>query len=223
MPAFGNTQNVMRDFIKKATLKKFKTNLENATQHYLSSYKKINPKLTDEELDFVKSNISIKKLKKKQILIRENEFQNSIAFIYSGLVRSYFLDENGKEINNAFFSENEFVTDYLAFIKQKRTKYTFQCLEDCVLISIPYETVEAAYDNYKNFANFGRKIAEWALENRTKKHESFLFETAEERYLRFITENKNILNRISSTHLASYLGIERQSLSRIRSKILSQM
>ena len=197
--------------------------MEIAIQLYLNSYKKINPELTDEELDFVKSNISILKLKKKQILIHENEIQKSIAFIYSGLIRSYFIDENGKEINNAFFSENEFVTDYLSFIKQQKTKYTFECLEDCILISIPFETVETAFDKYKNFANFGRKIAEWALENRTKKHESFLFETAEERYLRFFAENKPILNRISLSHLASYLGIERQSLSRIRSKILSQM
>ena len=197
--------------------------MEIAVQLYLNSYKKISPELTDEELEFVKSNISILKLKKKQILIHENEIQKSIAFIYSGLIRSYFIDENGKEINNAFFSENEFVTDYLSFIKQQKTKYTFECLEDCILISIPFETVEIAYDKYKNFANFGRKIAEWALENRTKKYESFLFETAEERYLRFIAENRPILNRISLSHLASYLGIERQSLSRIRSKILSQM
>ena len=197
--------------------------MEIAVQLYLNSYKKISPELTDEELEFVKSNISILKLKKKQIFIHENEIQKSIAFIYSGLIRSYFIDENGKEINNAFFSENEFVTDYLSFIKQQKTKYTFECLEDCILISIPFETVETAFDKYKNFANFGRKIAEWALENRTKKYESFLFETAEERYLRFIAENKPILNRISLSHLASYLGIERQSLSRIRSKILSQM
>lgn len=198
------------------------TKLELAIKHYLNSYRKINPELTDEELDFVKANISIFELKKKEILFRENEVQKSIAFIYSGLIRSYFLNENGKEINNAFFSENEFATDYLAFIKQQKTKYTFECLEDCILISITFETVETAYDRYKNFANFGRKIAEWALENRTKKYESFLFETAEERYLRFCSENKNILSRISLTHLASYLGIERQSLSRIRAKILSQ-
>ena len=197
--------------------------MEIAIQLYLNSYKKINPELTDEELEFVKPTISILKLKKKQILIHENEIQDSIAFIYSGLIRSYFINENGKEINNAFFSENEFVTDYLSFIKQQKTKYTFECLEDCILISIPFETVETAYDKYKNFANFGRKIAEWALENRTKKYESFLYETAEERYLRFIDENKSILNRISLSHLASYLGIERQSLSRIRSRILSQM
>ena len=168
--------------------------MEIAVQLYLNSYKKISPELTDEELEFVKSNISILKLKKKQILIYENEIQKSIAFIYSGLIRSYFIDDNGKEINNAFFSENEFVTDYLAFIKQQRTKYTFECLEDCTLISIPFETVETAYERYKNFANFGRKIAEWALENRTKKYESFLFETAEERYLRFIAENRPILS-----------------------------
>ena len=197
--------------------------MEIAIQLYLNSYKKINPELTDEELEFVKPTISILKLKKKQILIHENEIQDSIAFIYSGLIRSYFINENGKEINNAFFSENEFVTDYLSFIKQQKTKYTFECLEDCTLISIPFETVETAYDKYKNFANFGRKIAEWALENRTKKYESFLYETAEERYLRFIDENKSILNRISLSHLASYLGIERQSLSRIRSRIFSKL
>ena len=191
-------------------------------QLYLKSYKKINSEITDEELEFIKSNISIIKIKKKQTLFQNNDIQTSIAFLYSGLIRSYFVNEYGKEINNAFFSENEFVTDYLSFIKQQKTKYTFECLENCILISIPFETVEAAYDKYKNFANFGRKIAEWALENRTKQYESFLFETAEERYLRFILEKKTILNRISLTHLASYLGIERQSLSRIRSKILSQ-
>lgn len=197
--------------------------MEDIINIYLDSYRKINPNLTDEELNFVKLNISIFELKKKQIYIRENEIQKSIAFIYSGLVRSYFINENGKEINNAFFSENEFVTDYLSFIKQQKTKYNFECLEDCILVSIPFETVETAYTNYKNFANFGRKIAEWALENRTKKYESFLYENAEERYLRFVNENKSVLNRISLSHLASYLGIERQSLSRIRSKILSQM
>lgn len=196
--------------------------MENIIQLYLDSYKRINPELTDEELEIVKSNISILKLKKKQIYIRENEIQNSIGFIYSGLIRSYFIDKNEKEITNAFFAENEFVTDYQAFIKQQKTRYNFECLEDCLLISIPFEIVDEVFSSSKNFANFGRKIAEWALEVRTKKYESFLFENAEQRYLGFVQENKSILNRISLTHLSSYLGIERQSLSRIRSKILSQ-
>lgn len=196
--------------------------MKSEIQHYLNSYRKIVPELSDEELEFVKSNINILELKKKEIYIHEGEIQKSIGFIFSGLIRSYFVDTNGKEITNAFFAENQFATDYLAFIKQHKTKYNFKCLEDCLVISIPYKTVKTAYETYSNFASFGRKVAEWALETRTNKYESFLFENAEERYLRFLNENKTIANRVTLTQLASYLGIERQSLSRLRSKLLSQ-
>jgi len=197
--------------------------LEEALHHYINSFKYIIPELTDDELDFLKSKVTVSKLKKKQIYVPENKVQNSIGYVYSGLIRSYFIDKSGKEVNTAFFYENEFAIDYVSFIKQQKTKYTLECLEDCVIISLSYESVQFLFSNYKNFANLGRKIAEWALEIRTNKYESFLYETAEERYLRFVSENPTVINRISLTHLSSYLGIERQSLSRIRSKILSQM
>jgi len=196
--------------------------LENLIVLYLDFYKRIVPDLSYKELEIIKSNISILRFKKNQTYIQENDVQKSIGFIHTGLIRSYFTDIKGKEINNAFFSENEFVTDYLSFLKQEKTKYNFQCLEETIIISISYETVKQAFNQSKNFANFGRKIAEWALEIRTKKYESFLFENAEERYLSFARENKSIINRISLSQLSSYLGIERQTLSRIRAKILSQ-
>ena len=66
---------------------------------------------------------------------------------------------------------------------------------------------------------YGRLIAEHVLTVQTDRVESFLFENAEERYLNFIEQNRDIINRISLSHLASHLGIERQSLSRIRSRI----
>ncbi len=196
--------------------------MENLIVLYLDFYKRIVPDLSYKELEIIKSNISILRFKKNQTYIQENDVQKSIGFIHTGLIRSYFTDIKGKEINNAFFSENEFVTDYLSFLKQEKTKYNFQCLEETIIISISYETVKQAFNQSKNFANFGRKIAEWALEIRTKKYESFLFENAEERYLSFARENKSIINRISLSQLSSYLGIERQTLSRIRAKILSQ-
>ena len=65
----------------------------------------------------------------------------------------------------------------------------------------------------------GRYIAENVLTILSDRVESFLFNTAEERYLKFINENPELIQRISLTHLSSFLGIERQSLSRIRSKI----
>lgn len=189
---------------------------------YLNFYMKVIPDFTTEELAFIRSNISIAKLKKKQVYTQEHDIQKSLGYLSSGLMRSYFIDVNGKEVNNAFFAENEFAVDYLAFIKQQKTRYTFECLEDCCLISIPYETVRTAFSRYKNFANFGRKMAEWALQVRTDKYESFLFASAEEKYQWFLHENKSISTRLSLTHIASYLGIERQSLSRIRARVLSQ-
>ena len=69
---------------------------------------------------------------------------------------------------------------------------------------------------------YGRLIAEHVLTVQTDRVESFLFENAEQRYLNFIDKNPDIINRISLTHLASYLGIERQSLSRIRKKIVEK-
>jgi CRP/FNR family transcriptional regulator len=197
--------------------------MKNAIENYLNFYKKINPEVLDCELELIKSNISILKIKKKETYIAEKTIQKSIGFVHSGLLRSFIFNNEGKQINTAFFCENEFVTDYLSFIKQQKTNYNFDCLENCIIISIPYHTVEVAFKNSINFANFGRLIAEWALEKRTKKHESFLLENAEERYLRFVNENASILNRISQTHLSSYLGIERQTLNRIRTKILTQM
>lgn len=197
-------------------------NLEKAVQHYLDSYTKIYPAFTEDELNFIESNISIIEYKKKDAYIHLNDIQKSIGFIHKGLIRSFFVDNNGKEITNAFFDEGEFATDYLAFIQQTKTKYGFQCIEDCTVISIPFETADHAFNSSISFANFGRKIAEWALEVRTKKYESFLFENAEDRFLSFAEQNKNILYRISLTHLSSYLGVERQTLSRIRSQVLSK-
>jgi hypothetical protein len=65
----------------------------------------------------------------------------------------------------------------------------------------------------------GRLVAEKVLTILNDRVESFLFNTAEERYLKFINENPDLIQRVSLTHLSSFLGIERQSLSRIRSKI----
>ncbi len=66
---------------------------------------------------------------------------------------------------------------------------------------------------------FGRLIAEAVLKFQQKRIESFLFDTAEARYLEFIKENPGLFNRVSLSHLSSYLGIERQTLTRIRQKL----
>ena len=90
------------------------------------------------------------------------------------------------------------------------------------MVNLPYSAIQKAYRNYKNFESYGRLIAEQILLKKQDKIESFLFENAEERYIRFIQNNQNILSRISVSDLSSYIGVERQSLTRIRKKLTLQ-
>lgn len=189
------------------------------TTSFLQSFTQICPEINQEELEFLKKRISITHHKKKVTYLNPNTVQRSIGFIHKGLIRTYYINESGKDVTLAFNKENDYVTDYLAFIKQVNTIYYFECLEDCVLVNLPFTAIQEGYKKYKIFEKYGRLIAEKVLEIRIKRVDSFLFLNAEQRYLQFIRENPELLNRVSVTHLSSYLGAERQSLTRIRKKL----
>lgn len=196
--------------------------MKNAIQKYLDSYKIVCPSLTDEELNFIAERTTISELKNKTFYLQKDQVQNEMSFLHQGLVRSFYIDEKGSEITIQFVKEGEYIADYSAFITQKPSKFYIQCLEPCLLVNISFLTIQEAYFKFKNFENYGRKIAEAILVNKQNRIESFLFQNAESRYLNFIKQNPNLINRISITHLCSYLGIERQSLTRIRKKINAQ-
>jgi len=193
--------------------------MEQEFKENIKSYLKLFPDLNSEEIEFISSYITIEKYNKKEFLFKSGEVQKEIGFICKGLLRRYYINEKGNKITTGFIAENNYATDYPAFIRQKPSKYFIECLEPSVIIKLPYDKIQEGYSKFKVSEMYGRLIAEWVLTVQTDRVESFLFENAEERYLNFINQNKDIINRINLTHLASYLGIKRQSLSRIRSKI----
>ena len=79
-----------------------------------------------------------------------------------------------------------------------------------------------AYERSPKFERFGRLIAEEAVQFLQGRVESFLFKTATERYLEFIEKENDLFNRLSVEHIATFLGVERQSLTRIRKKLNSK-
>ena len=193
--------------------------MRNAIQKYLDSYKIVCPSLTDEELNFIAERTTISELKNKTFYLKKDQVQNEMSFLYQGLLRSFYIDDKGSEITIQFIKEGEYIADYSAFITQKPSKFYIQCLEPSILVNISFLTIQDAYFRFKNFENYGRKIAEAILVNKQNRIESFLFQNAESRYLNFLKENPSLINRISITHLCSFLGIERQSLTRIRKKL----
>ncbi|HEY1053596.1 MAG TPA: Crp/Fnr family transcriptional regulator, partial [Emticicia sp.] len=98
-------------------------------------------------------------------------------------------------------------------------RYSIQCLEPTTMICLSYENMQWVYQNLPGFDRYGRLIAEEILKRQQARIESFIFETAEERYLDFIKYHPTLFNRVSLSHLCSFLGIERQSLTRIRQRL----
>ena len=140
-------------------------------------------------------------------------------YIVSGLVRSFYIDDKGSEISAYFIKEFDFVSDYPAFLNDSKSNYFFQTLEATTVVALPKNLILKAYETSPKFEKFGRLIAEEAVKFLQGRMDSFLFKTATERYLEFIDKEIELFNRLSVEHFATYLGIERQSLTRIRKKL----
>jgi len=194
--------------------------MKDIISNYLSFYKKVVPAFTEEELDFIGSKVTTKTIAKNEFYLKQGETQRRLGFVVYGLLRKYYIDTKGNEITVGFSSENKFSTDYGAFVNQEPSNYNIKSIEPSMLIELDFSVMQGGYKRYKNYERFGRLITEKILIERQKKIESFLFETAEQRYLKFTNTYPNLFNRVSVTHLSSYLGIERQSLTRIRKRLL---
>jgi CRP/FNR family transcriptional regulator len=193
--------------------------MESGAVILLQSVRKICPNLTDDELTQYASKLTFEELNKKDFFLESGKVQKSIGFIVSGLVRSSFVDNDGNEITVGFYTEGDYATHYPAFITQQPSKYSIQCLEPTLMACLSYENLQWIYENLPAFEKYGRLVAEEILKRQQSRIESFIFQTAEERYVDFIKQHPDLFNRISVSHLCSFLGIERQSLTRIRQKL----
>lgn len=186
---------------------------------FLRSVRALCPDLSDTELAAFASKLVLLELKKKATFVQSGKVQKMIGFITRGLVRSSFVDNDGNEITVGFYTEGDYATHYPSFIARRPSSYTIQCLEPAELICLSFEDMQWIYRELTGFERYGRLIAEEILKRQQARIESFIFQTAEERYLDFVERYPTLFNRVSLSHLSSYLGIERQSLTRIRQKL----
>lgn len=193
--------------------------MKEAIHAYLNSMKQLCPQVTKADLNYLKKGLTVLEYPQKHFYIQANTVQREIGFVFSGLVRAFYVNKKGDEISVGFIRENKYATDYAAFITQAPSKYYFQCIEPTIIVNLPYEHIQEGYSKYPNIERAGRLIAEEILKGQQRRIESFLFDSAEGRYLEFIKRNPNLFNRVSISYLSSFLGIERQSLTRIRKKL----
>jgi CRP-like cAMP-binding protein len=193
--------------------------LEKAVNTYLNAVRTLCPNVSHTALNYLKSGLRVVELQPKHFFNHANVIQQEIGFVFQGLIRAFYIDIQGNEITVNFVQENRYATHYTAFITRTPGKYYFQCIEPTILVNLSYDHIQAGYDKFPDIERYGRLIAEEVLKFQQKRIESFLFDTAEQRYLDFIKENPDLFNRVSLSHLSSFLGMERQTLTRIRQKL----
>ncbi len=177
--------------------------------------------LTDKDCELFEPYLKTKKINSKDFFLNENKICSEIGFVNKGCFRMYYLMD-GKEINTQFIFENHFVVDYDSFIQNKPSRYCIQALEDTEIVTFNLKALESAYQISQNWEKFGRLMAEDAYKCTTDRVESFLFLNGEQRYLKLLKDEPEIINRIPLYHIASYLGLERESLSRLRKNIVKK-
>jgi CRP/FNR family transcriptional regulator, anaerobic regulatory protein len=186
---------------------------------YINSVRQVCPKITKEEIDYLISGLTVQTLEPKHFYIQANTVQKGIGFVCSGLLRAFYIDNNGKDITIRFVQSEGFATDYSSFIQQTKSKYYFQCIEKATIVNIPFDLIQNGYNKFPLLEKYGRIIAEEIIKGLQSRIDSFQFNNAEERYLNFIKNSPDLFQRVSLSYLSTYLGIERPSLSRIRKKI----
>jgi len=161
-----------------------------------------------------------RKIKKGEFFNMQNFVCSDLGYIKKGLFRIYYYDEKAMEDRNMFFfSEGQFVVSFKSFIYQYPCIYFIEALEDTELYAIKYNDLQNLYQNNAAWSNTGRLLAELFFTYAQSRMETLLFNTVEERYLKIEKEEPGMLQRIALYHIASYLGITSQSLSRIRKRL----
>lgn len=154
--------------------------------------------------------------KKGDVILKANDNVDFQYYILNGCLRSYHVDDHGKEHTIQFGVKDWWISDYTAFFSSTKAIMTIEVIQDATLYRISKEDKEILYSKVPIIETFFRKKLERAFAAFQKRILANLSQTATERYLDFINTYPNIEKSIKNYHIASYLGITTESLSRIR-------
>ena len=176
--------------------------------------------IEDVDWEFFISKLKMRTFGKRIKLLNVGETENYISFLEKGIVRFLMPNEEvSKEVTFGFCFENEFVSAYDSFLIQKPSLYSLETLTKVSMWSISYADLQKVYSETKIGDRLGRLSSERLFLIKSKREQSLLIESAEERYLKLFKERPNLIEKIPLKYIASYIGVTAQALSRIRKRI----
>ncbi len=168
------------------------------------------------ELQDIISLFEKENIPKNTILIEQSQISKKLYFVETGMGRSYYLKEDGKEVTQWFFGVGKFMTSVDSFFQQSPSLYYLETLEDSVVYTISKENMDVLFSKYHKMEQLGRLVSIEMLTKVVNKLNAIQFQTARERYEYMLAEFPDISYRVPLGYIASYLGMTQETLSRIR-------
>lgn len=175
--------------------------------------------ISDEEFSFCKTLFLPKKLRKRRHLLQDGDVCKYTAFVEKGILRTYLIDEKGNEPILQFSQEGWWITDLYSFLTNEPSHYNIEALEECELLLITLPSWNVLLEKIPAFERYFRILIQNNLIATQKRLMENMSETAEEKYLKLITAFPECVQRVPQHMIASYLGITRETISRIRSNL----
>lgn len=173
--------------------------------------------LETNEIEFLKNAFKEIQIKKGDFFLKAGDFNNQLGFIQKGLIR-YFVYKNEEESTLEFSKEGEFVAEYQSLVQKSQSIQCIQAIEDTTILVMTSDDLQNLYINFKNGDRIGRMVIEHRFNVLVNQLMSIYTHNPDQRYLHFIKTYPELVQRVPQYHIASYVGVKPQSLSRIRKR-----
>ena len=162
----------------------------------------------------------VRRLKKRGFILQEGEVCRHYTYVVEGCLRMFEMDAKGAEHNLQFAQENEWIVDIGSFHAEKPSSLFIEALEPSVVVCIEYADLLRLYTEHPKFDRNFRVIIEdqfVELQQRMLRRNA---SSAEQRYAHFVEQHPALAARVPNVHIASYLGVTPEFLSRLRAKTI---
>ncbi|MBK8140646.1 MAG: Crp/Fnr family transcriptional regulator [Chitinophagaceae bacterium] len=179
----------------------------------INSFHPLSPELTER----VKSVTSSITYPAGSFILKEGQVCNKACLVVKGLARSYYINED-KDITSRFMDEGFIITSWISYYTQQPGNEFIEALEETTLACINYADIQKMFIDFPEFNIIGRKQAEYGFYLAEQRTQILRKHTAEEKYKFFLNNHPTLLQRVALKHIATYLGMNEETLSRVRSK-----
>jgi CRP-like cAMP-binding protein len=167
------------------------------------------------EWDFLAPRLRALTLAKHELWLPVGQVSRQLAFVETGVLRS-FLSTDEREITNGFFLTGSVAGAFTSFLTQAPSAWAVQALAPCQLFTISYDLLQTLYGRHSCWLHWGRQLLEAQFLHKCRRETAFLRASAAERYQTLRQQYPALEQQVAQFHIASYLGIKPETLSRLR-------